>query len=146
MKTSDRGIMLVKEFEGFRGTAYKDMGGLPTVGYGHVIRQGEHFDHMTEAEATVLLCRDLEIAEACVEEAVDATLLQHQFDALCAFVFNIGCYNFKHSTMLRRLNRLDYVGASDEFPRWSLVDGKRINGLLRRREAERALFLTGALV
>lgn len=142
MKASDAGIALIKEFEGFRESVYKDVGGLPTIGYGHLVHVGELFGTLTEAEATALLCCDLEIAEACIEAAVDVDLQQCQFDALCALVFNIGCSNFKRSTLLQKLNRGDYIGASEEMPKWSRVGLNQVAGLLRRREAEKAMFLS----
>ncbi len=142
MKASDAGIALIKEFEGFRASVYGDVGGLPTIGYGHLMHVGEVFDTLTESEATALLCSDLEVAEACIEAAVDVELQQCQFDALCAFVFNVGCSNFKRSTLLQKLNRADYTGAADEIPKWSRVGLNQVAGLLRRREAERAMFLS----
>ena len=143
MKCSDRGIALVKEFEGFRPTVYADAGGKATVGYGHLLRRGETFGTLSEAVATELLCRDLEVAEACVDDAVDAPLQQCQFDALCSFVYNVGCRAFQKSTLLQKLNRMDYSGAGYEFPKWSRVGVTQSPGLLRRREAELSLFMSG---
>lgn len=142
MNASDRCIQLIKEFEGFEALPYKCAAGKLTVGYGHLIRSGEVFPvtGLTEAEATELLCKDLKDCEACVDAYVDAPLESYQFDALCSFVFNLGCQRLKTSTLLKKLNKEDYKGATAEFDRWVMAGGKKLNGLVRRRAAERALF------
>lgn len=140
MKISDRGLELVKEFEGFASRVYDDVGGKPTIGYGHLIRHGESFGILSESEATELLCRDMEAAEATVTDAVEVPLTQGQFDSLCSLVFNIGSTAFLRSTLLRKLNAGDYVGALAEFPKWSKVGQNQVAGLLRRRVAEQVLF------
>ena len=139
MKASDRCIALIKEFEGLATECYDDVGGKKTIGYGHLLRKGETFSRIDEAEATRILCDDLETAEACIEGAVDADLTQGQFDALCSFVFNLGCQKFKSSTLLRKINAGDPT-AADEFPKWSRVGQNQVPGLLRRRLAEQLLF------
>lgn len=140
MKISDRGLELVKEFEGFASRVYDDVGGKPTIGYGHLIRSGESFGVLSESEATELLCRDMEAAEAVVNDAVEVPLTSGQFSALCSLTFNIGSAAFLRSTLLRKLNAGDYVGALAEFPKWSKVGSKQVPGLLRRRVAEQVLF------
>ena len=141
MKASERCISLIQEFEGYAAQKYDDVGGKPTIGYGHLIRAGEAFPaRLSESDATALLCRDLEGVEACVEGAVDTTLSQDQFDALASFVFNLGCSKFAGSTLLRKLNAGDYAGAAAEFPKWCRVGAKEVPGLLRRRLAEQLLF------
>ena len=142
MNASDRCIQLIKEFEGFEPLPYADAVGKLTVGYGHLIRPGEVFpsNGMTEAEATELLCKDLLDCEACVDSFVDAPLDQNQFDALCSFVFNLGCQRLKTSTLLKKLNAENYKGAAAEFDKWVNAGGKKLKGLVRRRAAERKLF------
>ncbi len=141
MKTSERGLALIKEFEGLSTECYADVGGKATIGYGHLCKADETFPkRITEGEATALLCTDLEFAEACVEGIVDVVLTQNQYDALIALIFNIGCGAFTRSTLLRKLNHGDYHGARDEFQRWCRVNGKEVSGLLRRRIAEQLLF------
>jgi lysozyme len=139
VKVSDSGIQLVHEFEGFSARAYPDVGGKATIGIGHLIRKGEVFDKLTEAEAVALLCKDLEFAEACIEDSVDVPLTQNQYDALASFVFNLGCAAFKGSTLLKRINAGD-PKASDEFRKWCKVGQNQVTGLLRRRIAEQLLF------
>jgi len=140
VKASDRAIRLIAEFEGFASEPYDDVGGKSTIGYGHLIRKGESFTRIDEAEATRLLCDDLEVAEACVESCVDVALTQGQFDALCSFVFNLGCARLKSSSLLKYLNAGQYAKAADEFPKWCRVGAKQVPGLLRRRLAEQLLF------
>ena len=140
MKASQKAIDLIREFEGFEAKPYADAVGIPTIGYGHVILKGEHFDELTESEAVELLCKDLEKAEACILREVSVTITQEQFDALCSFVFNLGCGAFIRSTLLQKLNNGDAPGAADEFARWNKAGGKVLAGLTRRREAERELF------
>ncbi|HEY6028092.1 MAG TPA: lysozyme, partial [Pseudolabrys sp.] len=140
LKASDACISLIKEFEGFASECYDDIASKQTIGYGHLIRTGERFGRIDEAEATRLLCDDLEAAEACVTDCVDVDLTQGQFDALCSFVFNLGCARLKSSSLLRKLNAGDYAGARAEFPKWSRVGQNQVPGLLRRRLAEQLLF------
>jgi lysozyme len=141
VKASDRAISLIKEFEGYASEAYDDIGGKVTWGFGHLCKSGETPPkHISEADATALLCVDLESAEACIEGIVDVPLTQNQFDALCSFVFNLGCTRFMNSTLLRRINARDYAGAGAEFPKWCRVGQNEVPGLLRRRLAEQSLF------
>jgi len=146
--TSNRGITLVKEFEGLETTAYPDPGnpstGEPwTIGYGHTrgVRKG---DTCTEDQATEWLRGDLKTAEGAVKHLVDVPLTQGQFDALASFVFNCGAGAFGNSTLLRLLNGGDVSGAADQFSRWNKGASGPLPGLVRRRAAERALFLEAA--
>jgi lysozyme len=139
VKASDRAIELIREFEGFSARVYSDLGGKSTIGIGHLLRKGEVFDRLSESEAVALLCKDLETAEACVQDCVEVPLTQNAFDALCSFVFNLGCAAFRGSTLLRRINASDSK-ASDEFRKWCRVGQCQVDGLLRRRIAEQLLF------
>lgn len=140
MKTSDKGIALIKQFEGLRLDAYICPAGVPTIGYG-TTRNVKMGQSITEADADRMLCEDLTTFEACVTNSVDAPLTQEQFDALVCFVYNLGCGAFKGSTLLKKINAQD-PGAADEFLRWNKAGGRVLPGLTRRREAERALFLS----
>ena len=144
MNISSEGIALIKEFEGLSLTAYPDpgTGGEPwTIGYGHTggVKEG---DVITQDQADEFLRKDIRNFEKCVNTYVNVPITQSQFDALVAFCFNVGCGNFKKSTLLAKLNAEDDVGAADEFLRWNRAGGKVMAGLTRRREAERALFLS----
>lgn len=142
LRVSGSGIGLIKHFEGFRGEPYRDAGGKLTIGFGHLIRRGELYDRLSEAEAEALLLRDLEAAEAVVKRYVRVPLRQAEFDALASLAFNIGERHFKTSTLLRRLNDDERREAAEEFLRWKHVDGEVLPGLVRRRQQERALFLS----
>lgn len=143
MRTSENGISLVKSFEGLRLEKYKDAVGKWTIGYGHLILPNENYPKpISEKQADALLRADLVVAEVGVQNAVTVAINQKQFDALVAFTFNLGVSNMKASTLVKKLNAGDYRGAADEFPRWNKAGGQVLAGLTRRREAERALFLS----
>lgn len=138
MKTVNKDI--VKEFEGLRLEAYKCPAGVWTIGYGHT-RGVIPGDVITEAEAEALLAEDLEDSEDAVRAFVNVELNQNQFDALVSFVYNLGSGNFNSSTLLRKLNNGDYLGAANEFNRWNKAGGVVLSGLVRRRNAEANLFI-----
>ncbi len=138
MKCSERGKELIKEFEGCILKPYKDAVGLWTIGVGHLIKEGENFGSITIDEAMELLAKDLQWAEACINNT-GVELTQNQFDALCSLVFNIGCGAFQGSTLLRKLKAGE--NAASEFLRWNKAGGVVLKGLTRRREAEMRLFL-----
>lgn len=146
MQISDKGIALIKQFEGLRLTAYQDSVGVWTIGYGWTqpvdgkqIRAG-----MTIKEETAerLLRTGMVGYESDVSKLVKVKLTQGQFDALVSFAYNLGARALSTSTLLKKLNAGDYSGAADEFPRWNKAGGNVLAGLTRRREAERALFLS----
>lgn len=146
MQTSEKGIALIKEFEGCKLTAYRDSVGVWTIGYGWTqpvdgkpIRAGMTIKQET---AERLLKTGLVSYESDVSRLVKVGLTQGQFDALVSFTYNLGARSLSTSTLLRKLNAGDYAGAADEFMRWNKAGGKVLNGLTRRREAERALFLS----
>lgn len=142
-KINDAGIELVMRAEGLKLKAYKDVKGILSIGYGHTggVIEGSF---ITEEMAAELLDHDLEEAELAVERMVKVPLNDNEFSALVCFVFNVGETAFKQSTMLRKLNQKDMVGASNEFLRWDLarIGGKMIEvaGLKARRAAEQVLF------
>ena len=140
MKTGTKGIQLIKSFEGLRLHAYQCQAGVWTIGYGHTkgVKKG---DMITELKAETLLVIDLQNSEYTVNKLVKAPLNQNQFDSLVSFVFNVGSGNFQKSTLLKKLNKKDYAGAANEFQKWIYANKKVSNGLKRRREAEKRLFL-----
>ncbi|EMD2739726.1 lysozyme [Enterobacter hormaechei] len=146
MQTSEKGIALIKKFEGCKLTAYQDSVGVWTIGYGWTqpvdgkpIRAGMTIKQET---AERLLKTGLVSYESDVSRLVKVGLTQGQFDALVSFTYNLGARSLSTSTLLRKINAGDYAGAADEFLRWNKAGGKVLNGLTRRREAERALFLS----
>lgn len=143
MRTSQAGIDLIKMFEGFSPSTYICPAGYPTIGWGHVVLKHEKFPAtITKAEGEHILKNDLVQFERSVERLIVVDLNQNQFDALVSFTFNLGGGALQRSTLRQRLNREDYAGAADEFLRWVWAGGKRLRGLIRRREAERDLFLS----
>lgn len=139
MKISQKGIDLIKRFEGCKLEAYKCSAGVWTIGYGHTngVKEGMK---ITQQEAEKLLKQDLVVYENIVLESVTTALNQPIFDALVSFTYNLGGGNLKSSTLLKLLNDRDYYGASKEFEKWNKASGKVLVGLVKRREAERNLF------
>lgn len=141
MRTSPKGIALIKEFEGLRLGAYLCSAGVLTIGYGHTggVSAG---DRITEQQAEQYLQDDLKKFENGVLRLVRVSLNQNQFDALVCFAFNLGVGSLGKSTLLRKINALDFAGAADEFVRWNKAGGQELPGLTRRRIAESELFLS----
>jgi len=152
MNTGSGGIALIKEFEGFPfgGRPYFDrLGGVWTIGYGHTEGVGPHSPRLTERQASELLERDLaKRYEGAVEALPIAHLLnQNQFDALVVFVYNVGGGALSAGTGIgRALRARQWHRAADEMLRWNKAQatGQPVEGLTRRRRAERKLFLTPA--
>ena len=140
LKTSSKGLELIKQFEGCKLKAYLCPAGVWTIGYGHTATAKQGMT-ITQAKAVELLKSDLARFEASVNAYVKVPINQNQFDALVSFSFNVGSGALKSSTLLRKLNARDYNGAAEEFKRWNKAGGKVLAGLVKRREAERALFL-----
>jgi len=140
-KTSENGIDFIKRHEGWRAQLYLDAAGLATIGYGHLIKQGEDYFLIDKSEGERILKADLKIAESAVNEFVKVDLTQGMFDSLVSFVFNLGVGAFKRSTLLNVLNAGDYESASNELLRWNRAGGEVHQGLVNRRQAERNLFL-----
>ena len=141
MKASEKAYNLIRNFEGCRLMPYLCPAGVWTVGWGSTtdVTPGEL---ITMAQAEDRLKNDASAAEQCVNDAVNVPLNQNEFDALVSFVFNLGCGNFRKSTLLKMLNDSDYEGAGMEFRRWDKGGGKVLPGLVRRRLAEQRLFET----
>lgn len=144
MKTSANGIAHIKEFEGFRGKRYLCPAGKWTIGYGHVIVDSERATlwdaDLTEEQATKLLMKDLVRFEDAVLAMVAVPLTQGQFDALVSFAYNLGEAKLRSSTLLKLLNAGDYDGARKQINRWVYSNGKKLEGLIRRRARETEMF------
>ena len=138
MKTSQRGINLIKQFEGVRLTAYKCPAGVYTIGYGHTrgVKRGMK---ITEEEASAYLTADLRNSEKAVER-YDSIYHwnQNEFDALVSFTFNCGAANLRSLLRNGRRNRSQIA---ETLPLYRKAGGKVLKGLERRRAAEKALFL-----
>lgn len=145
MKISNVGINLISSFEDTRLKAYDDGVGVWTIGIGTTVYPNgvkvEKGDTCTLEQAKTYFKQDLSKFEKTVNDYVKVPLSQNQFDALVSLTYNIGSSAFRSSTLLKKLNKSDYQGAADQFPLWNKAKGKILNGLTRRRTAERALFL-----
>ena len=160
MSISEAGIQLIKSFEGCHNQPYKCPATLWTIGYGRVLYpdqarlktderasyplRSEHNRLWDADEIDALLEADLDRFSAGVRRLCPAAAdnMCH-LDAMVSFAFNLGLGSLQSSTLRMRYSRGDYQGAADEFLKWTKAGGKVLNGLVRRREAERALFLSG---
>jgi lysozyme len=140
---SGDGLALTEQFEGCKLAAYQDVKGVWTIGYGHTGPDVVPGMTITQAQAQTLLASDVSSAAACVNNVVTVQLEQDEFDALVDFAFNAGKGAFEGSTMLRALNAGDFAGAAAQFDLWDHAGAAVVAGLLRRRQAETALFTTG---
>jgi lysozyme len=143
----NRGIPIIKRFEGLKLRAYLCPAGLPTIGYGNTryedgstVKLGEQ---ITIDRADKLLMHTVAQFERQVDTVVTAPVNANQLGALTSFAFNVGMGNFRKSTLLRKVN----ANPNDptiraEFMKWIRANGKVLTGLQRRREAESALYFT----
>ena len=144
-RITEDGLRLIRRFEGFSATPYICPAGYPTVGYGHVVKpqEMERFAAgITEDEANALLQKDVGVAERAVLRLISVPLTDGQFDALVSFTFNLGAGALQRSTLRRKINREEYAEAAPEFLKWVWAGGRKLKGLVRRREAEAALYLS----
>lgn len=148
MNIGERGLALIKEFEGCSLRAYQDGGGVWTIGWGHTGPEVCDGLVWTQEQADAALFADVQEAVEGVNRLVTVPLTQNEFDALVSFAFNAGtdidadtkAEGLGDSTLLRKLNESDYDGACAEFKKWNKDNGKIVNGLTRRRAAEARLF------
>ncbi|NNP75577.1 lysozyme [Acinetobacter sp. Ac_3412] len=145
MTVSSVGINLITSFEDLRLAAYDDGVGVWTIGYGTTIYPNgvkvKRGDTCTKAQAMSFFQHDLRRFEVVINQAVKVVVNQNQFDALVSLAYNIGETAFKGSTLVKELNTGNYKAAADQFPKWNRGGGKVLRGLVRRRAAERELFL-----
>lgn len=155
MKTSSAGRQFIEQFEGLILQAYDDANdhivpaggtsrGVLTIGYGHTSAAGAPTVHpgqvITKQQADSILATDLSKVEANVTRVVKVPLTQNQFDALVSFDFNTGALG--RSSILTSLNKGDYTDAANRILLYNKAGGNVLKGLVRRREAEKKLFLT----
>ncbi|BEM52802.1 lysozyme [Serratia marcescens] len=146
MQISKSGIELIKRFEGLRLKAYQDSVGVWTIGYGWTqpvdgkkVGPGMQIDQSTADR--LLKCGVVQY-ERGVNQLVKVKITQGQFDALVSFAYNLGLRSLSTSTLLQKLNAGDKQGAAGQFGRWVNAGGKRLDGLVARRAAEREMFLS----
>ena len=140
---TSEGLALSQRFEGFSSTVYICPAGYPTIGYGHVVREGECFSEsgISCAEGLRLLQQDVRSAEQAVLRLIRVPLSGGQFDALTSFTYNLGAGALQRSTLRRKVNRGEHGAVPAEFLRWVWAGGRRLKGLVRRREAEAVLYV-----
>ncbi|MFC2544869.1 MAG: lysozyme [Aggregatibacter sp.] len=144
MRISENGIEFIRQLEGEKLTAYPDIVGIWTIGVGHTgfvdgkpVARGMA---ITKEKSKELLTADLKRFESAVNDAVKVTLTQNQFDALVSLAFNIGEGAFARSTLVNKLNAGDKKGAAEQFLVWKNAGGRVSQGLLNRRQEEKAMF------
>lgn len=140
---TQNGINLIKRFEGFSAHIYVCPSGYQTIGYGHVVKEHEREifkNGITEKQAEELLRLDVQEAERGVLRLITVSLTDNQFDALVSFTFNLGAGALQRSTLRWKVNREEHEAAPAEFVKWVWAGGRKLEGLIRRREAEAALY------
>ena len=148
MKISENGLKLIKKFEGLSLKPYLCSAGIPTIGFGNTFY--ENMKKVTLQDETITEERADSLFNFLVttnfvnvvNRLVIVDINQNQFDALVSFVYNLGSGNFEKSTLLKKVNQEDFIGASLEFEKWNRAGGKVLNGLTKRRLAEKELFLS----
>ncbi|MEM8722457.1 MAG: lysozyme [Cyanobacteria bacterium P01_G01_bin.39] len=144
-----KAMEMVKEFEGFRSQAYIDSDGTPVIGYGMSMINGRTVqmgDYIAQVDAESALSIKLREIQQQISSTTLVKLNSNQLAALTSFAFNVGFESLERSSLLRKLNSGDYLSAANEFPRWNKADMRGqlvpLSGLSKRRQAERAVFLT----
>lgn len=145
MKVNNAGIQLIKSFEGCLLNAYLDSVKVPTIGYGATFfKDGSKVkigDKITQDKADELLAWHIQEFADGIKKLIKVELNDNQFSALVSFVFNLGIGNLSKSTLLKKVNiNPADLTIKDEFLKWVSAGGKRLNGLVRRRNAESELY------
>lgn len=140
MVVNDRGVDIIKEFEGLRLTSYLCPAGVWTVGYGHTGPDVYKGLSITRETAEDLLRGDLLYFEHGVDSLIE-TATENEFSAMVSLAFNIGLGNFKKSSVLKYHNLGKRAQAANSFLLWIKGGGRQLPGLIRRRNAERSLYL-----
>lgn len=138
MYISERGVKLIKDFEGFSSKTYVCPAGYKTIGYGHI--SDNNINDITKDEADKLLAEDIYKAERSVKRNIKVDLSQGQFDALVSFAFNLGGAALQRSTLRQKVNREEHQDVPKEFMRWVYAGGIALAGLVKRREAEAEVY------
>jgi lysozyme len=139
---NQKGLDLIKKYEGFVATPYKDCAGFLTIGYGHLCKKNENFTIISKSQALEILKQDIKEAENAVNKLVSVELNSNQFSALVSFTFNLGYERFKNSTLLKKVNRNKFFEIPNEFIRWIYTNKIKRRGLLKRRLEEAFLFIS----
>jgi len=141
---SPAGLRLIRLFESFSPTLYRDMAGLWTVGWGHLVKPGEVFDlPLSPENGEIVLLRDVSVAERAISRLIRVPLNQNMFDSLTSWTFNLGSGALQASMLRQVINRGDLDEAPAQIRRWVYAGGRKLKGLIRRREVEARLFACG---
>jgi lysozyme len=132
---------MIKRFEGLRLARYDDVDGNGTIGYGHLCKPGDHLNVITEDTAENLLHDDSLLAAAAVTRFTTTPLTDNQYAALIDFVFNTGGGSYQRSTLRQKINRREFNDIYKELNKWVYGNGRRIPGIVKRRQAEAILFM-----
>lgn len=148
MRISQRGLDLIKKWEGFSARPYKCPAGFMTIGYGHLIRKNQTFSELTPEQAELLLRIDVSSAEKSVRRLIDPRVFdcvegQGRFDALVSFAYNLGGGALQASTLRRRINSGDAFHVFEEFGKYRFAGGRVMKGLVLRRWDEAAVYTGG---
>ena len=146
MKISKNGLELIKKYEGLSLKPYICPSGHATIGYGNTYYPNGKRVSMSDKPITKIQAEQmLEFVAnkdfaSKVEEYVIPEIGQSMFDALVSFAYNVGVANFKSSTLLKKVNAMDYAGAKEEFKKWNKAGNRVLPGLVARRKEEAELF------
>ena len=145
IRSSEQGLAIIGNAEGCSRTPYKCPADVLTVGIGSTEYSGQKIEpnkKYTNEEIAYRWKNDIKLAESCVDRYANGrTLPQSVFDAMVSVTFNNGCGNLKNSTMFRLMRNGNYVAGCNQLLRWVYADGRKLQGLVKRREKERALCL-----
>lgn len=147
MKINDKGIALIKSFEGCKLKAYQDSVGIWTVGYGATFYQDgskiKSGDTLTQQQADELLSYHVDLFAEKVKPLIKGELSDNQFSALVSFAFNLGAGALSKSTLLKKVNaNPEDESIRAEFAKWDKAGGKQLRGLTRRRKAEADIYFS----
>ena len=146
MTPSQPCFTIIAQVEGFREAPYKCSAGKWTIGFGNTFYKDgtpvRENDSSIDRHEAFRLLKSIVRSKFDINKDVTVELTQNQFDALTSFAYNVGMPAFRSSTLLKKLNAGDYVGASEEFARWNKAKGKVMPGLVSRRAREKELFLS----
>ena len=138
------GLRLIRLFESFSPVPYICPAGYPTILYGHVIKPGEVFDLPASLEiGEIILLKDVGVSERAISRLIRVPITQNMEDSLLSWTFNLGSGALQASTLRAVINRQEYDEAPDQIRRWIYAGGRRLNGLIKRREIEARLFSCG---
>lgn len=145
MKLDSNGYKLIQGFEGLKLSAYKDSAGIPTIGYGNITYENgskvKMGDKISEDNADLLFQYFANRFASQVDAVVTATVNQNQFNAMVSLAYNIGIGAFSKSTLLKKVNKNSCDPTiKDEFMKWVNAGGKKIQGLVNRREKESKVY------